>query len=183
MKRIILLSLVIFFLPSTKLSAQKSMKKNSQLKTQNIKKGNPEAEKWIKENIENLYNNFDDRPMTQEQYMQKQLVFFTQKYFDFKSDANNLKYDRNEITEEEFLKKWGKDYPMKDIKSDEILLFGRLDFDKIIVSNIRFLKKNDNKLWYSLFIEDSKSGKKLHKKILLIPVENSFRIDEVRNVQ
>ncbi|ALR31319.1 hypothetical protein ATE47_12660 [Chryseobacterium sp. IHB B 17019] len=183
MKKIISFSVVVFLLSFGQAAAQKSSKKNSQPKVQNIQKGNPVAEKWVKENVENLYNNFDDRPMTKEQYMQKQLFFFTQKYFDFKSDLASLTYNRDGMTETKFLEKWNKDYPMKDSKSDEVLLFGRFDYDKIAVSDIRFLKKVDDKLWYSFFIEDTKSKKKLHKKILLAPIENSFRIDEVRNVQ
>lgn len=183
MKKVISLFIVIFLLSSGSVAAQKSSKQKSQPKVQTSQKGDPKAEKWIKENIENLYNNFDDRPMTQEQYMQKQLVFFTQKYFDFKSDAASLKYGRDGMTAEKFSTKWSKDYPMKDVQSDEIFLFGNLDSDTIAVSDIRFLKKVDNTLWYSLSIKDTKSDHQLHKKVLLIPFENSFRIDEVRNTQ
>jgi ribosomal 30S subunit maturation factor RimM len=180
MRKTILFSKTIFLLTFAQVTAQKNTKENPIIKAEIIKTFNTKGEVWIKKNIEDYYNLFSDIPTTMEQSMLYEKQFFTQRYIDFRRDVIDLIQSNKGMNQEIFTSKWKDYYTTKGENIEEIFLLSG-DWDKVKVSQVKFLKKTDNNLWYSFTIEEKKTKKKFHKKALLVPYENSFRIDEVRN--
>lgn len=177
MKGFALLFLILFSLFSCTKQEKEKLVVNEQ-KTETSTEDISKIEDWLKVEIEKYFNT----PKDGKDPVECEKMLYTSRFSEFWLDAIGTEYDGG-MSDADFRKKWDSIYLLKDIRSEEIFLVPQQDYGKIKVDQIKLLSSTANKeYWFSLVTTDQDFKTNYTRKVKVIPFENSYRIDEIRNV-
>ncbi len=128
-----------------------------------------DAIRWLTDVIENHLNE-GGYPMED---------ICTPKYFEYKSDAMQVGYDGG-MTEDEFSKKWSKDYDIKRSGMSSGFLISGQDNGKVKVTKCTL--KSDRSKYHIIMnvtIEDTEMKATYHRDIKVVPVGKAYQIDDI----
>ena len=134
--------------------------------------GTPLAKKWLTENIEQFFLNFDKLEGNYSKICTKQ-------YFEYKTDATNVEMGDDGMTKSKFGKKWPNRNPALAGFGAGFMISGQ-DFGKIKVTKCDLLNKTLTGGWlFATLIEDIQFKAKYTRDIVVVQNKGSFLIDDV----
>ncbi len=136
-----------------------------------VKDSITDAQKWLVENIETYFRDFD-------KLNGDYSSICTPKYREFKEDATGIDMDGG-MTEKEFITKWGKD-AVKYAGIGEGFMIGGNDFGKIKVTKCNYKERSkEGGYLFETIIEDTDFKSTFERKIIVVPSGNTYLIDQV----
>lgn len=130
------------------------------------------AKKWLTENIEQFFLNFDKLEGNYSKICTKQ-------YFEYKTDATNVEMGDDGMTKSKFGKKWPNRNPALAGMGAGFMISGQ-DFGKIKVTKCELLNKTLTGGWlFATLIEDIQFKAKYTRDIVVVQNKGSFLIDDV----
>ena len=133
------------------------------------------AKKWLVETIEGFFTNF-------ETLKGDYSTICTKEYAEFKKDATNVDMDGG-MSEDAFKTKWGRRYS-EYAGIQEGFLIGGTDNGKIKVSKCELKNKTEmGGYLFEVVLEDEDYKSTFYREIVVVPSQNSFLIDDVREIK
>lgn len=133
------------------------------------------AKKWLVKNIEDYFANFETLKGDYSKIC-------TKEYAEFKQDATNVDMDGG-MSEEAFKTKWGRRYS-EYAGIQEGFLIGGTDNGKIKVSKCELKNKTEMQGYlFEVILEDVDYKSTFYREIVVVPSQNSFLIDNVREIK
>jgi hypothetical protein len=126
------------------------------------------AQEWLETNIETYFKK------TPEDFK----YLCTPEYYEYKSDAIQVGYDGG-LEDEAFIKKWSPKFNTKLSGMGLGFMISGQDFGKIQVTSVT---PTDTSLFYNVVIDDVAFRTTYHRKIKLVPAENSFLIADIEEI-
>lgn len=143
---------------------------NSKEKKENSLSQSDKAKKWLVESIESYFD----------KNTSKMGALTTKRYAEYKTDAMNIESDsQDSLTKKEFEEKWNNVYTTKLSGFDSGFLISAQDWIKPKVTDCNLKSKKDNNLIFEVVIADEGYKAKYHREITLVKEGNSFKIDNV----
>jgi hypothetical protein len=159
MKIVISISILIFFVGC-----------NSKEKKADSLSQSDKAKKWLVESIESYFDK--DKP--------EMGTFTTKRYAEYKTDAMNIEFDsEGSLTKVEFEKKWKGIYNTKKAGFDSGFLISAQDWIKPRVTDCNLKSEKGNSIIFEVVIADEGFKAKYLREITLVKESDSFKIDNV----
>jgi hypothetical protein len=177
MKRYILIALLFGTISCQNKSAQNSTAQVDSIANQDFDK-NPIGEaagcKWIKENVEQFFNNENGSN-------NKMQALTTTEYYEFKMDAINtgLSMDSS-LTEFELNQKWKSKFDVATAGVGSGFLISGQDWKKIEVSSCELLDENAEQINLKVLISDCEFQTDYHRDIKLVLQNNQIKIADIK---
>ena len=178
MKKIVIcISLLSLFVSCNNNEQKEHTSVDATKNAEEVKKGDnvASAQKWLVETIEGFFTNF-------ETLKGDYSTICTKEYAEFKKDATNVDMDGG-MSEDAFKTKWGRRYS-EYAGIQEGFLIGGTDNGKIKVSKCELKNKTEmGGYLFEVVLEDEDYKSTFYREIVVVPSQNSFLIDDVREIK
>jgi len=132
-----------------------------------------EAKKWLMQAIEKYFNTPESNYQT----------ITTPQYYEYKNDATNVDLDGG-MTLQAFQTKWNTKYDTKYAGVGVGFFISGQDYGKISVTKCDAIASSQaNQYRFDVQIDDTEMKAKYHREIVLVEVNNSFLIDDVKEFE